>query len=446
LEASSTNHPPVDARAGARFLARLRDAVGVSALVVLTLLASALNYASSIIFSRVLGPAGFGELTALLALAVIIAVPTAAAQTVIAERVAVHQGAGRVDTVRYLLRHATAHVAVIAAAVTAVYIVAIPAVIELFSLRAPGPAIALAPLIFLSFLAPVALGLLQGLGRFVAYGSLLIAISGARILFGVPWAWAGGGAGGAIGGQALGMIATLAVAGWLLRPMVLRRGSGAATSGLRRRLDIRAVSASAAFIAFAVISNLDVLLAKIFLDSHDVGQYAAIATVGKVVTFMPAAIAVVLVPNVARAGNDRQARARAIRRAAGLVVTTAALVAIPAALAPKLVVALMFGPGYEDAVAGVAPIVCAGAALALLYLLVVYAVTIEERRWVLVLALGVLLQVIGIGIWHGSPAQVAAVQACVCVLVLVVNEHAFLPILRGRTWRSGSPLRPDDVA
>ena len=65
---------------------------GASVMVLLTLLASATNYASNLIFSRVLEPASYGDLTALLALLVVITVPTGAAQTVIAERVATPHG------------------------------------------------------------------------------------------------------------------------------------------------------------------------------------------------------------------------------------------------------------------------------------------------------------------------------------------------------------------
>ena len=45
--------------------------------------------------------------------------------------------------------------------------------------------------------------------------------------------------------------------------------------------------------------------AKIFLTAEESGLYAALATVGKVVTFLPAAIAVTLVPNAARAAGAR---------------------------------------------------------------------------------------------------------------------------------------------
>src|SRR5688572_16739352 len=86
---------PDDAPAVATPTPRRRAALGISGLAVLTLLASALNYVSSLIFSRVLDPVGFGELTAMLALGAIISVPTGAAQTVVAERVAVHTATGR---------------------------------------------------------------------------------------------------------------------------------------------------------------------------------------------------------------------------------------------------------------------------------------------------------------------------------------------------------------
>jgi O-antigen/teichoic acid export membrane protein len=402
-------------------------------MVGLTLVASGLNYLSSVIFSRMLGPVGFGELTSLLALSVIVAVPTGAAQTVIAERVATHAHAGRIDVLRYSIRHAFAHVTAIAVAATVLYCACIPLIIDVLNLRVPGPAIALSGVILFGFIVPVAFAVLQGLDRFVAFGVLLVAVSFSRIVFGVGWAALGGGAGGAIAGQALGMALIIAVSCWQLRKLILRRGFGAATRGFLRRPDTRAVTASAAFVAFAVISNLDVLLAKVFLSREEVGTYAAIATVGKVVTFMPAAIAVAMVPNAARARLDDGDSTRVLRMSAILVLGTAAIAAVPAALAPGLLVDLMFGAAYRDARAGVLPIVCAGAGLAMLNLLVVYSVAIRDQRWVLLLAVGVALQIAGVSLFHSTPAEVATVQAVVAFTVLGLNEMFSHSLVRRRT-------------
>jgi O-antigen/teichoic acid export membrane protein len=402
-----------------------------SIMVVLTLLASTTNYASSLVFSHLLSPAQFGDLTALTAFIVIAAVPTGAAQTVVAERVAVLQADGEHQRIRYLIRHASAHIGVIAVVLGLIYVACIPLVKSALGLETVGPAIALAPLLVLAFFIPVAYGVLQGMERFVALGVLLLASAGSRIVFGVPWTLlAGGGAGGPLLGQAFGNLLVLVATAWLIRAYMLRRGTGAATSGLRRRPNQRALIAGGAFIAFALISNLDVLLAKVLLSPHAAGEYSALATIEKMVLFLPAAIAVVMVPSAAKARHAEGSAARVLRTAALLVVLTTALIAVPAALAPHLLVETMFGQKYAGAAGGVKAIVCAGAGLALLYLLVVYTVAIQDRRWVWLLAGGVILQVAAISLVHSTPTAIATVQAAVIAIVLVINELIFHPVLR----------------
>jgi O-antigen/teichoic acid export membrane protein len=399
---------------------------GASVMVVLTLIGSGVNYGSNLIFSRILKPASYGDLTALLALLVVITIPTGAAQTVIAERVASHRANGREGRVPYLIRYAFAHVTVIAFTVGILYTLSIPLVVSVLDLQATGPAIALAPLVMLTFLLPVAMGTLQGMDRYLAYGLMLLAIAVSRIAFGVPWALSpAGGSGGAIAGQALGVAFVLGCSAWLLRGDLIGRGTGAATSGLRRIPDVRAVSAGLAFVAFAVISNLDILMAKLFLPSKEVGLYAALSTIGKVVMFLPGAVAVVMVPNAARARHSSREAGRVLRIAGLLVAVTTVVAAVPAALQPELVIRTMFGADYLGATSGVLPIVCAGAAMALLFLLVIYTVAIEDRRWTMLICAGIVLQVVGICLFHDSPAQIAVVQAVVAGAVLLGNEIAF---------------------
>lgn len=399
-------------------------------MVFLTLVASATNYASSIVFSHLLSTAQYGDFTALIAFSVIAAVPTGAAQTVIAERVAVLLAQRERDRVRYLIRHATAHVISIATVVGVIYAACIPLVKSGLGLQTIGPALALAPLLVLSLFIPVAYGVLQGMERFTTLGVLILVIACSRIAFGVPWTLAGGGAGGPLVGQALGTLVALVATAWLIRGYLLRRGSGAATTGLRRVPDRRTLAAGGAFTAFALLSNLDVLLAKLLMSPHAAGVYAALVTVEKIIIFLPGAVAVVMVPSAAKARLRSNSSTQVLRAAALIVAATTLLVAVPAAVAPHLVLKLMFGQKYVSAAAGVLPIVCAGALLALLYLLVVYTVAIQDRRWVWLLAGGVAIQVASISALHHSPVEVATVQASVVALVLLLNELLFHPILR----------------
>ncbi|HEY7379632.1 MAG TPA: oligosaccharide flippase family protein [Gaiella sp.] len=423
---------------GSRATGRFRAGRAAIVLSVLTLLASGVNYLSNLVFSRLLTPESYGDLTALLALSVVIGVPLAAAQTRIAERVAALSAAGDERRLRYTIRHALGHLAVVAAVCTAVYALAIPLVDDLFDLQAPGPAIALAPLLFVGFLFPVLYGTLQGLERYVAFGLVLLAVALSRLLFGVPWVEAGGGAGGAIGGQAIGMAVCLLLLLWFLRGQYESTGEHAARSGMRRRPNVRAVIQGGAFVTFALLANMDVVLAKLFLAPDEAGDYAALATIGKIVTFLPAVAAVLIVPRVARAGPSARARAGVLRRSAAFCLGAALLAAVPAAIAPGPVVDVMFGDEYAGAESGVLPIVVAGAGLSLIYLLVVFTVTIEDLRWTLLPLAAVGLQVAGITAFHASAAEVAVVQAVVVTVVLLTNEVRFHSFLRPPSAASGT--------
>jgi O-antigen/teichoic acid export membrane protein len=398
-------------------------------LSLITLLGSAVNYGSNLAFARILTPASYGDLSSLLALSIVVAVPFAAIQTRIAGRVTAHVAGGHWDRVRYTVRHALAHVTVIALIATLFYCALIPVVKPLFHLQAVGPAIALAGLIFAMFMMPVLQGALQGMERWVAFGLVGLSTTLGRVAFGIPWALAGGGAGGAIGGQAIGILASFGGLLWFLRRHVGRSGSSAARTGLRRRPDVAGIVAGMAYVFFAVIANFDVVLAKIFLTPKLAGEYAALSTIGSVITYLPAVVAVVIVPNAIRSGESVKARQRVLRNSAAMVIVAALLAMIPALVAPGFVVRLMFGAKYLPSTAGVLPIVCAGGGLALLYLLVTYTVTIKDSAWTWMLGIGMLLQFGLIALVHHSVTQVAGMQATTVLVLLIVNEIWFHPLL-----------------
>lgn len=394
-----------------------------------TLIASVLNYVSNLVFGRLLTPAEYGDLTALLALVVVVAIPSGAAQTIVAERIARDRDSSDERDIAWIIRYSTGHIGAVGCAVGLVYALSLPLVVSTLNLQAPGPALALLPLVVLTFFLALASGFLQGLDRFISLGLVMLGVAIGRLLFGVPWAANGGGSGGAIGGQAIGTLFAVLGVGWMLRAYFRTAPTGSATAGMRRQPDLRALSASGAVAAFALLSNLDVLLAKLILTPVESGHYAALATVGKLIFFLPSAVAIAMVPNAARARREGT-QAAVLRVAALLTGGVALLVALPAMLVPELTLRLMFGENYTDAAAGVFPMALAGVGLAVLNLLVVYTVAMQDRRWPLLMAGGIVAQVIAIVIFGHSPESIATAQAVVIVGLLVVNELLFHPLLR----------------
>jgi uncharacterized protein YybS (DUF2232 family) len=57
-------------------------------------------------------------------------------------------------------------------------------------------------------------------------------------------------------------------------------------------------------------------------------------------------------------------------------------------------------------------------------------VVIDDRRWALLLVLGVTMQATGIGLFHANVKEVATVQAATVMVLLLINElgfHALIP-------------------
>ncbi len=407
---------------------------GAAGLALLTVVSSVVSYAGTMALSRLLKPTGFGDLMSLLALGIIIAVPAVAVQTVVASRIAHWQERGTEEDVARFIRHAFAHMLVIGAAVTITYVLCIPLVVEGFALQAPGPAIALAPLVGLSFLFALLSGVLQGKSRFVALGGLILVVTVMRFGVGVAWAAVGGGAGGAIAGQSLGVALVSLVVLWWMRDLVAGSGTGAATAGLRRLPDVRTLSASTGFLSIAVLSTLDLVLAKGFMPPVQAGLYAALSVIGKAVLFLPIALSQVVVPPAVSAETQARAGNAVLRRTAVPITLSCVVIGLPLIMAPTFSMSLLFGQAYAAAGPGVLPMVLAATAFSLLFLTLTMTVAIGDQRWALLLIPGIALQIGGIWLFHGSASQVAWVQACVITSLLIVNEIGFYPLLLRAPW------------
>jgi O-antigen/teichoic acid export membrane protein len=392
------------------------------------MVAGVLNYGSNLAFGHVLGVASYGDLSTLMSLFIVISVPFAAAQTRVAQRAAKHIERGEDAQLTQLVRGAAIQMTIVGAVATAIYCACVPLIADLLSLNSIWSAYALAPMIFFAFCLPVLQGTLQGLERWIAYGLVAVALGAGRLAFGLPLAILSGNAIGAIVGQALGMVVAVVGAGWLLRQH-FRRSDAQTASRAAALPSLGATRPGVAFVLFAVIANCDVVFAKLWMAPEQAGRYAALATIGKVITYLPAAVAVVVVPSAAKAADGPQGRPRVLRRSALLVGGISLVAMVPAIAKPGLLVTILFGHRYIGIAAGVLPIVLAGGGLALLYLLVTYSVVINDLRCGWLLALGIVIQAAGISLLHESAAQVAVVQAATVGAVLLLNElgpHALI--------------------
>jgi O-antigen/teichoic acid export membrane protein len=368
-------------------------------------LANALNYAFNLVMLRLLEPAAYGALGALLAVILIGTVPGLAVQAVVARHTALR--AGDRAAVAELWSRTLAAATWLSLGLGLLVAAAAPLLAAFLHLGSLGPALWLAANVLPLPLVSALQGMLQGVQRFGALAATLLLNAAARLAVGVALVAAGHGIDGAlaasVAGSGLAMLLPLA----LLRPVLgespRRRGWRAAASGGPLGREVGA--AALAFLGLLLLTNVDLLLARHYLAPRASGLYAAGAVIAKIAYWAPQFVATIVFPRLATASV---ARRRLLARAAAVVAGLGAALLIAVAAAPGLAVALPFGNGYRGVGPDLPLFAALGTALALAQLLLFSGIAAGDRTVHRLLGATVAVEVALIALGaHDSVAAIA---------------------------------------
>jgi O-antigen/teichoic acid export membrane protein len=370
---------------------------------VASLAGNASNYVFTVVAARLLVPASFGELSAVMAVLVVGIVPAMSVQT----GVALHVAAAAKGSAR---RAAVGLGIGLGAAVAVLALAAAPVLVGLLHLRGVGPALVL-PVALLAFPVFGALcGVLQGRQRFAA----LALVMGLDTLLRI---------GGAVAGLVVGRSPTAALVG-LSAGIALATAAAFVLCGrpwpAKPAGDlVRGVAhAGYATVGLVVLLNLDVILARNVLSARGSGVYAVGAVLAKAAYWLPQAVAVVVLPRLA----DRAGRRSVLR---------AGVLAVLAIDAPVVLVAALFGPKLLPVIGGAGyrgePVVLwlfalTGSLLAVAQLLLFSRIASGDVRSILAVWLAIGAE-IGLVTWRlgGSVTAVAGAASTVAGLLVVVG-------------------------
>ena len=386
-------------------------------IAVATVGAGLLGYGFNVVLSRALGPSGFGELSALLAVAILATVPGTAVQAGIARRIAVAPS-------RHTERTMLGESVVLALAVGAIVLAAGPLLRTELGIQSTASVVWLAASMVPTTVAYGCLGVLQGRRRFLALGCLLLLVQGVRLAAGVVAAATGTGIVGALAGTSVltALVAAVAVAR-LGRPalsprVVVLRDALARDTG--------------ALLGVLLLSNLDVVLARHYLPAHAAGLYAAGNLVTKAAFWGAGFVPTVTYPLLSRPAERPAAVRRGVRLLVGLAIAATVVAAAGAPLLP-----VVLGASYRPVAHLAWLFAMQGAALAGV-LFAVYA-GLAVRRHGLGLAVWVAAagEAAAIAVrWHDSIEQVLLVVVCGSAALLAGAIAAGL-----RRSRASSPAR-----
>jgi O-antigen/teichoic acid export membrane protein len=391
-----------------RSLARggLLVAVGMAA-------ANIVTYAFSLIMSRRLGPIAFGELAAVLGAVVVGSVPAMALQAVLARRTAVIVGTPSTGSPLSAALPIGRRVGVGSVLIGALVAVPLAMLLDL-----PGPATALWGAALLGPFALVcsAQGVLQGEQRFGRLATVFIVVATLRFGGGLVGLVAGATPTWVMAGSAVGT--ALAAAAGLVLARDERDRIGGAAEGLLTGVGRELAQVCAAVGGLLVLTNLDLILARITLPHTQAGVYAVGALATKAIYWMTQ-----FIPTTAFARfTDPAQRARLLPRALALVAGLGGLaVLVAAALGGQLLDAFV-GGAYAELAPELWRFVLLGTLLALVQVQISSRIAGHDRRafgWVWAAALA---EVVVITVWAHASIATVVTAACVVVGLLVIAE------------------------
>ncbi|MDH6677242.1 O-antigen/teichoic acid export membrane protein [Rhodococcus sp. LBL1] len=349
---------------------------------------------------RWLGPAGYGEFASLLAAQLVLAVPALALQTVVAREVVHGKPTAALRALGY---RCAAIVGVVALVLVPIMSWALDT-----SLGATASALVAAPLLVL---LGTEQGLLQGAGRFAELSVVLAGAGIAKVAPAVAVLAVGGGPGptllaGAAGTGVMAFVARL-IAG--RRASVTDGEGGAASIGVATVL-----RASQVQLALIALSSMDLVIARMVLDSHDAGLYAAGAVATKAAFWLPQAIGVVLYPKMANPEHS----AAAVRSALGVLTALGAVLVVGAAIAAPLA-PILFGSDYAPVQGILWMFAWNGAALAVLQGALLSAIAGDRTYLAIVAWVGLAVEATLMFTVADTVRQFITVAACVATVTAV---------------------------
>ena len=379
------------------------------------------------IAGRVLGPTTYGQVAFLIAVYAVGTGPALIIVVVLARYTAVLAARGDAG-VRSLLVRTSRLVAIPCLLLVLGTTLFARSIAEVGHLGSTIPILILGFSIALIWQVAIPRGILQGLQRFTSLSLNLSLELLVRTTIVFALLKAGYAVSGAMAAVFTGLAFSFVLGLYALRDHFRRMAS-------RVQLRVMAsfsLTAAAGIIGVQILYNQDVIFAEHFLSGHDGGIYGGLNKIGTILYFLTLSVSQVLFPRVVEAVAKEQHPGRILLASAGILTALGGGALLVFAVASGLVVGILFGPSFRDAIPFVLPVGVIGLALSLNNLLVQFFMAVHDRVFVPILAFGCVLEATLIFTFHDKVGQVVLdvlVALVVLLLLLSIRCYVLLPKL-----------------
>ena len=382
-----------------------------SILFAASILTGLLNYLFQLYVGRRLGPSDYGIYSSLVALLYIMSVPSSTIQTSVAKLVSDHSW--EPEKIKYLLKFVFRKLTLISLPISVIFFILSFFIADFLKINSKMYFFILSVLLFISFLAPVLTGTLQGMQMFTQMGINSVAGTFFKLLSGIILVYSGFGVNGALLAVLIGSLLALLLA---FMPLHFLKGSKEVNGNIRL-LDYSMIVLLAT-IGLTFVTNVDMLIVKHYLSDKEAGYYAAAALLGKIVLFATAPIAMVMFPKATVLNQKNHNGSNLLRNSLLYTGSISFFIVVLFIIAPEFIVRLLFGPEFVE-ISGLLVYFAAGMALfSLSNTFVFYDLARRKYRFLYVLGAVSVLEVALISLFHDSSLTVVRILFALMAILL----------------------------
>lgn len=400
-----------------KFLKRSEDSVlmkGSFIVFIGSIIAGLGNYLFNILMGRMLGPQDFGILVALISLIYIVSVPSNAINLVSSRYVAQYEAKGQSGMIASFITKANQKSFLLGLATLVIFILISPLITKYLNLPSVWPVITLGPLLLITFIIPVNIGGLRGLQKFskMSFNTVLSVVL--KILIAVGLVYLAFGVNGALLAIALSA---------LIANFYVYFSLG--ISKERPPLDIKlsqifsyAKPVFLVSLCIAALYNMDVILAKHFLDPTEAGYYAVLSLLGKIIFFATGSIIVVMFPLAVNKHSQGKSHSQVLKNSIILILVISLIICGIYVLFPEHIVNLLFGTSYASVSVYLGWFGLVILLFSLINALAIYHLSIHRTDFLPILIIGTILEIVLLYLFHQDIWQIVWSMLLTMTLIL----------------------------
>jgi len=382
-----------------------------------------LGYLFQIIMGRMLSVSEYGIFSALMAMIVVIGAPMTTLSMIISRRVSTYRSEQDNGKLGYLFYWINRKLLLIAVVLIVLVVFNIKPLQNFLLIEKSAHLYLLLIILLIAFPQAVNNAYLQGLQYFKWLSVSGVLATLLKIIIAVILIYFGLGVAGALGGVIFSTFIILILTYVVLRPSLSK--NNASISNTTHLLFKSAMPVLLANVAFAVMTQIDMVLVKYYFSEQEVGIYAAASILGKAVMYLPGGIAMALFPMVAENHASGKSSAHLMFQAVGVTALLSLTGALFYYFFADSIIVLLYGNDYKEAANVLKYFGFAILPMALIMVAEHFLIAMGRVLFAYLFMVVAPLQLIAIYYYHDTLLDIVAVLS-ISGIILVVSGYGLL--------------------